>query len=101
MPQAIAAVALVVPDYDEAIAYYTEVFGFELIEDSALGDGKRGGRFILLSRRFTLSTEAPYNAWPDTSRSGPSDALGARFSQARACFAILPIRSACACPTPP
>lgn len=100
MPQAIAAVALVVPDYDEAIAYYTEVFGFELIEDSALGDGKRGGRFILLSRRFPLSADAPCDAWPDNGRSGPSDALGARFSRPRACFAILPIRSPCACPLP-
>lgn len=41
MAQFIGAVSLVVPDYDEAIAYYTEVFGFELIEDSALGNGKR------------------------------------------------------------
>ena len=41
MAQFIGAVALVVPDYDEAIAYYTEVFGFELIEDSALGNRKR------------------------------------------------------------
>ena len=41
MPQFIAAVALVVPDYDEAIAYYTAVLGFELIEDSALSEGKR------------------------------------------------------------
>ena len=41
MAQFIAAVALVVPDYDEAIAYYTAVLGFELIEDSALSEGKR------------------------------------------------------------
>jgi catechol 2,3-dioxygenase-like lactoylglutathione lyase family enzyme len=41
MSQTIAAVALVVPDYDEAIAYYTQVLGFALIEDRALGDGKR------------------------------------------------------------
>lgn len=41
MPQFIAAVALVVPDYDEAIAYYTAVLGFELIEDSALSEGNR------------------------------------------------------------
>ena len=41
MPQFFGAVAPVVPDYDEAIAYYTQVLGFELVEDSALGDGKR------------------------------------------------------------
>ena len=41
MPQSIAAVALVVPDYDEAIAWYTGVLGFELVEDRPLGGGKR------------------------------------------------------------
>ena len=32
---------LVVRDYDEAIAFYTGALGFELREDTALGDGKR------------------------------------------------------------
>jgi catechol 2,3-dioxygenase-like lactoylglutathione lyase family enzyme len=33
--------ALVVRDYDEAIAYYRGVLGFDLVEDTDLGDGKR------------------------------------------------------------
>ncbi len=37
----IAHVALVVRDYDEAIAYYTKCLGFELIEDTDMGGGKR------------------------------------------------------------
>lgn len=37
----IANVALLVTDYDEAINFYTEKMGFELLEDSNLGDGKR------------------------------------------------------------
>ena len=41
MPQTLAAVAVVVPDYDEAIAYYTQVLGFDLIEDSPREPGKR------------------------------------------------------------
>jgi catechol 2,3-dioxygenase-like lactoylglutathione lyase family enzyme len=41
MPQRIAAVALVVPDYDEAIAYFCGVLGFELVDDAPLGGGKR------------------------------------------------------------
>ncbi|MEO5560128.1 MAG: VOC family protein [Dokdonella sp.] len=41
MPQTLAAIALVIPDYDEAIAYYTQVLGFELIEDSPREPGKR------------------------------------------------------------
>ena len=34
MKQSIALVSLVVPDYDEAIAFYVGVLGFRLIEDS-------------------------------------------------------------------
>ena len=34
MAHALAMLALVVPDYDEAIAWYTGVLGFELLEDS-------------------------------------------------------------------
>ena len=39
--QHLAALSLVVPDYDEAIRYYTQVLGFELLEDTDLGDDKR------------------------------------------------------------
>jgi catechol 2,3-dioxygenase-like lactoylglutathione lyase family enzyme len=39
--QTIANIALVVRDYDEAIAFYTKKLGFNLIEDTALGGGKR------------------------------------------------------------
>lgn len=37
----IATVALVVRDYDEAIGFYVEKLGFELIADTPLGAGKR------------------------------------------------------------
>ena len=33
--------ALVVRDYDEAIRFYKESLGFDLVEDTALGGGKR------------------------------------------------------------
>jgi catechol 2,3-dioxygenase-like lactoylglutathione lyase family enzyme len=39
--QHIGGVALLVRDYDEAIAYYVGVLGFELIEDVALDEVKR------------------------------------------------------------
>lgn len=39
--QHIAAVTLVVPDYDAAIAFYVGALGFELLEDADLGGGKR------------------------------------------------------------
>ena len=34
MPQSIAHIALVVRDYDEAIAWYREMLGFTLVEDT-------------------------------------------------------------------
>ncbi|HLW84357.1 MAG TPA: VOC family protein [Candidatus Sulfotelmatobacter sp.] len=41
MAQKLGYVALVVRDYDEALAFYTQVIGFHLVEDTDLGDGKR------------------------------------------------------------
>jgi lactoylglutathione lyase len=41
MPQQISALALLVDDYDRAIAYYTEVLGFRLVEDTPQGSSKR------------------------------------------------------------
>jgi catechol 2,3-dioxygenase-like lactoylglutathione lyase family enzyme len=61
MPQTIAAVALVVRDYDEAIAYFTGCLRFDLEEDVPLGNGKRwvvvrppgSGSALLLARAAT------------------------------------------------
>ena len=39
--QHLGHLALLVKDYDEAIAYYTERLGFDLREDTQLPDGKR------------------------------------------------------------
>jgi lactoylglutathione lyase len=41
MAQRLGYVALVVRDYDEAISFYTRSLGFQLIEDTDLGNGKR------------------------------------------------------------
>ena len=41
MKQQLAGIALVVRDYDQAIAYYTRVLSFELVEDTDMGAGKR------------------------------------------------------------
>jgi len=65
--QHIAAITLVVRDYDEAIAWYTDVLGFDLTEDTSLGDGKRwvlvappggAGTHLLLARAATPEQEA-------------------------------------------
>ena len=39
--QTLGHVALVVRDYDEALAFYTRTLNFRLVEDTPLGDGKR------------------------------------------------------------
>jgi len=41
MQQYLANIALVVRDYDEAIEFYTQKLGFELIEDTPLSPEKR------------------------------------------------------------
>ena len=41
MAQHIAQFALVVDDYDRAIAWYTGTLGFSLVEDTPLSDTKR------------------------------------------------------------
>ncbi|MFB2549873.1 VOC family protein [Ensifer soli] len=41
MRQRIARVALLVPDYDAAIAFYCGALGFDLLEDTEMGGGKR------------------------------------------------------------
>ncbi|NMM41808.1 VOC family protein [Pseudoalteromonas arctica] len=39
--QHIGSIALVVKDYDDAIVFYTRKLGFDLVEDTELGNGKR------------------------------------------------------------
>ena len=41
MGQELAHIALVVDDYDRAIAWYSQKFGFDLVEDTSLSPEKR------------------------------------------------------------
>lgn len=41
MPQNLGLVTLLVRDYDEALAYFTEKLAFDVLEDRDLGEGKR------------------------------------------------------------
>jgi len=41
MTQTIATVSLLVTDYDDAIAFYCDTLGFNLVADTDLGAGKR------------------------------------------------------------
>ena len=67
MGQTIGCVTVLVRDYDEAIAFYTRALGFELIEDTDLGGGKRwvivrprgpDGTSLLLARAVTSEQES-------------------------------------------
>ncbi len=66
MNQTIATVALLVRDYDEAIAFYCDRIGFDLVEDTALGADKRwvvvaprgSGARLLLARADGAAQEA-------------------------------------------
>lgn len=66
MPQSLATVALVVRDYDEAIAWFTSVLGFTLEQDIAQGEKrwvvvapKNGtGARLLLARAVGAEQEA-------------------------------------------
>ena len=68
MKHSLAHVAIVVRDYDEAIAFYTDVLGFALVEDTPREPGKRwvvvaprgsgsGGASLLLARAATPEQE--------------------------------------------
>ncbi len=50
MPQSLGCVALLVRDYDEAIAYFTEKLGFHVVEDSPSTDRKgEPKRWVLIA----------------------------------------------------
>ena len=50
MAQTLGYVALVVRDYDEAIAYFTQLLGFQVVEDSAAMDRLgRDKRWVLVA----------------------------------------------------
>lgn len=53
MKQHLGALALLVAEYDEAIAWYTRMLGFELVEDTDMGGGKR---WVLLAPPGAVET---------------------------------------------
>jgi catechol 2,3-dioxygenase-like lactoylglutathione lyase family enzyme len=66
MAQSLGYVALVVRDYDEALAFFTQALGFTVIEDTPLGGGKRWvlvrpanshGTSLLLARAASAEQE--------------------------------------------
>jgi catechol 2,3-dioxygenase-like lactoylglutathione lyase family enzyme len=66
MTQTLAATALLVPDYDEAIRFFTTVMRWTLVEDTLLSPGKRwvlvappgGGGGLVLARAANPAQQA-------------------------------------------
>lgn len=66
MTEQIVQLTIVVPDYDEAIEFYTQVMGFELLEDTKRSETKRwvrvepagGGCGILLAKAVNAEQTA-------------------------------------------
>ncbi|MBX7104387.1 MAG: VOC family protein [Gemmataceae bacterium] len=66
MGRTLAMVTVVVRDYDEAIAFYSDALQFRLLKDEPVGDGKRwvvmspgdGGADILLARAVNIDQES-------------------------------------------
>ena len=64
MTKSLAAVAFLVPDYDDAVAWFRGALGFDLIEDAPLGEDKRwvvvappggeGARLLLTPMAVTM-----------------------------------------------
>ena len=79
MTQRITSVALLVREYDEAIAFYRDALGFAVLTDTDLGEGKRwvevappggthdpgsgksSGRLLLRASGFSKGPPAPTN----------------------------------------
>jgi catechol 2,3-dioxygenase-like lactoylglutathione lyase family enzyme len=78
MPQTLAHVTLLVRDYDEALAFFTQALGFRAIEDTPLGDNKRWLVVVPPNSRGTslLLAEA---ATPEQARSIGNQAGGRVF----------------------
>jgi catechol 2,3-dioxygenase-like lactoylglutathione lyase family enzyme len=58
MPQSLGYVALLVRDYDEAIAYFTQNLGFHVVEDSPSTDRNgRPKRWVLIAPPGSLETK--------------------------------------------
>lgn len=71
MSARIAQLALLVRDYDEAIGFFTRALGFEVLEDTPVGPGKRWvrvappgakGAVLLLARAATAEQERAVGA---------------------------------------
>ena len=75
MTRAIASVALVVREYDEAIAFFTDVLRFTLVEDTPMGGGKR---WVVVAPRASGTSLVLARAVTDEQRAAVGNQTGGR-----------------------
>jgi catechol 2,3-dioxygenase-like lactoylglutathione lyase family enzyme len=75
MARAIASVALVVREYDEAIAFFTDALRFTLLEDTPMGGGKR---WVVVAPQATGTTVLLARAVTDEQRAAVGNQTGGR-----------------------
>ena len=63
----LSLLAILVPDYDAGIAFYSGVLGFDLLEDTDMGDGKR---WVRVAPKGAQRDTSPKGAQRDTSPKG-------------------------------
>lgn len=90
MSARISQLALLVRDYDEAIRFFTCALGFELLEDSPRGNGKRwvrvgpagdSGAALLLARAATPEQERAIGNQSGGRDCARMQAEGVRFTE--------------------
>lgn len=81
MNQHIALTTLVVKDYDEAVQFYTQQLGFELIEDNPLGelaDDGEAKRWVVIAPKYSTSRLLLARAGNEEERSRIGNQTGGR-----------------------
>jgi len=73
----IATITLVVRDYDEAIAFYRDALGFDLLDDTPLGAGKR---WVLVAPPGSDARLLLAQAGDDAQRARVGDQTGGRVA---------------------
>ena len=77
MPRSHGLVTLVVPDYDQAITYFCGTLGFDLIEDTDLGNEKR---WVLVAPKVTGTAILLARAASDAQRRAIGHQTGGRVA---------------------
>ena len=60
MQQTIATIAYIVSDYDEAIQFFVETLGFDLVEDTCLEQEQSGKRWVVVKPKGPVGSDPTF-----------------------------------------